>query len=252
MQTLSVVIIALNEADRISECIRSVKDIAGEIVVVDSGSTDGTTEVCRELGCSVLSHPFEGFSKQKQFAVDQAVCDWILSIDADEIVSPELSSEIVTILGRDQHPFNGYWIPLRFIYLGRQMKRGRLGHEVKLRLFRRGTGRLQQVSVHEDIVVEGPAGLLKGFLYHHSYRSISHHIEKINYYTDRAAEGNAAKGKRFGKWWVALKFPVSFFTFYFIKGGVLEGYPGFIWSFFAAFYGVLKISKTIEKTSVQH
>jgi hypothetical protein len=94
--------------------------------------------------------------------------------------------------------------------------------------------------------VNGPVGMLKGKIIHYSYRDLSHHIQKTNTYTTQAAEGYIARGRRFSKAWVAFKFPVSFFVFYIIKLGILEGYPGFLWSFFAAFYGSMKVAKTIE------
>jgi hypothetical protein len=130
--------------------------------------------------------------------------------------------------------------------MGRILKHGGVGNEVHLRLFNRINGRFTNVPVHEGVEVQGPVGILKGRIIHYSYRDISHHLEKINLYTSQAAEGYRKSGKSFSKLWVALKFPSSFISFYFIKLGLLDGYPGFIWSFLAAVYSTLKVAKTIE------
>lgn len=246
MNKLSVVIITFNEERNIGSCIGSVKPVADEIVVVDSLSTDQTAEVCKSLGCRVILREFTGYASQKQFAVDQALNDWILSVDADEMITSELRSEIKDMLSRDEIKESGFMIRRIFFYLGRELKHGGAGRELLLRLFDRRKGGFTQVPVHEKVEVSGPVGRLKGNMIHHSYRDLTHHLQKINIYTSRAAEGFARKGKKFSKFWVAMKFPVSFCTFYFIRLGFLDGYPGFIWSFLAAFYGSFKIAKTIE------
>lgn len=247
MHTLSVVVMTLNEERKLPACLESVKDIADEIVVVDSHSTDRTVEISKAYGCRVILHAFEGFSRQKRFAISQAACEWILSLDADEFITPELSREIAALKQMEVIPFDGYWLPVALRYLGREMKRGKIGREKKLKLFCASKGEIPEVSVHEEIVVKGKAGVLKGKMIHDSYRDLTHHLEKINYYTTHAAEGYVRRGKRFPTIWVAFKFPVSFITYYIFKGGILEGYQGFIWSFLAAVYGSMKIAKTIEK-----
>lgn len=243
MMKLSVVIITYNEEENILRCIKSVKDFADEIVVVDSFSTDRTVEICNSSGCKVFLHQFEGYGQQKQFGVDQAVNDVILSLDADEMVTGELKHEIKTLLQKEMIPYGGYYIPFAFCYMGRILRHVGVGN---LRLFDRTKGRFRIVSVHESIDIDGPVGKLKGKVIHYSYRDISHHIQKLNTYTTQAAEGYTASGKTFSKVWVGLKFPVNFFVFYFIRLGIINGYPGFLWSFFAAFYGSLKVAKTIE------
>ncbi|MCX6244485.1 MAG: glycosyltransferase family 2 protein [Bacteroidetes bacterium] len=246
MQKLSVVIITHNEEENILRCLSSVKEIADEIVVVDSFSTDRTAEICRSQGCNVVSHAFEGYGQQKQFAVDQARNNWILSVDADEVVTEDLKLEIRKLLEKDSVSFSGYRIPFSLFYMGRILKHSGTGNEFHLRLFDRTKGRFTVVKVHEGIEVNGPLGTLKGRIIHYSYRDLSHHLQKIDTYTTQAAEGYASRGKSFSKIWVVFKFPVSFFVFYIIRLGILDGYPGFLWSFFAAFYGSLKVAKTIE------
>jgi glycosyltransferase involved in cell wall biosynthesis len=246
MPAISVVIIAKNEEKRIRPCLDSLKSFAAEIVVVDSGSEDRTMDLCRELGCRVLSRQFDGYGSQKQFAVDQAMNDWVLSIDADEVLTKELQEEISVLSEQKDLPFDAYKIPFYLVYLGRVMKHSGVGNEMHLRLFNRKKGRFTTSPVHEGIVTEGSTGKLKHRVLHYSYRDISHHLEKINIYTTRAAEGLLAKGKRYSSFSVAVKFPLSFVTYYFVKGGILDGYPGFMWSWLAAFHSALKIAKTIE------
>jgi glycosyltransferase involved in cell wall biosynthesis len=243
MRKLSVVIITYNEEGNILRCINSVKDLADEIVVVDSFSTDRTVEICNSSGCRVFLHQFEGYGQQKQFGVDQAVNDWILSLDADEEVTNELKQEIRTLLQKKVIPHGGYYIPFAFCYMGRVLRHVGVGN---LRLFDRTRGRFRIVAVHESVDMDGSIGKLKGKVIHYSYRDLSHHLQKLNTYTTQAAEGYIANGKTFSKVWVGFKFPITFFVFYFIRLGIINGYRGFLWSFFAAFYGSLKVAKTIE------
>ena len=120
------------------------------------------------------------------------------------------------------------------------------GRAKTIRLFDKRKAGFACVPVHEYVKVEGLVGKLKGEIFHHSYRDIGHHLEKMNIYTTFAAKGNRKKNKSYPKFWVFFKFPVTFFIHYFIRGGILDGYPGFMWAFFAAFYTSVKIAKTIE------
>lgn len=261
MNKLSVVIIVYNEEQVIRRCLDSVKEIADEIIVVDSESTDSSPGICRDFGCKVFRRKFDGYGTQKQFGVDQAANDWILSIDADEIVSDELKEEIMILLNKKQHPESsiqhpdaaclpdrqGYRIPFSFYYMGKILKHAKMGKEYHLRLFNRKYGGFNSNTVHEGIELKGPGGKLKNPIIHHSYRDLFHQIAKTNQYTSQAAEEYVKKGKSFSGLWIVFKFPVSFFIHYILRGGFLDGYPGFMWSFLAAFSGSIKIAKTIEK-----
>src|ERR1035438_9544619 len=181
MNKLSVVIITFNEEKNILTCLNSVREIADEIIVVDSGSTDNTVQICEQQGCRVLHRDFDVFSMQKQFAVDQAMNDWILSIDADETITEKLGRKIRVLLGKDtlkgsdDQPGNsGYIIPIRLYYLGHRMKMS--GGSKTLRLFDRRKGGFQLVPVHEYVKVLGSTGTLREEMIHHSYRDIAHHI----------------------------------------------------------------------------
>jgi glycosyltransferase involved in cell wall biosynthesis len=250
MAELSVVIIVRNEERNILRCLASVKSVAAEIVVVDSGSTDHTVSLCREAGCRVFTREFDGYGRQKQFATDQAVNDWILSLDADEVLTPELQDEIGALMlsgpEQGQQQMAGYEIPFRLVFMGHKMMFSGVGKEVHLRLFNRKRGAFTTVDVHEGVHAEGPVGMLKGRILHYSYRDIAHHIEKINIYTSQAACGNLKKGKNFSRRWAVFKFPGSFFLFYIYKGGILDGYAGFMWSFLGSVYATMKVAKTIE------
>ena len=246
MQQLSVVIITYNEEEKILRCIDSIRDLAQEILVVDSFSTDRTVEICKSAGCRVISRQFEGYGQQKQYGVEQAGNNWILSLDADELVTEELKIEVRGLMENEQIRDAGYEIPFSLFYMGRILRFSGTGNEFHLRLFDRTKGRFTEVKVHEGVTITGPVGTLKGKIIHYSYRDLFHHLQKINTYTTQAAEGYAARGKRYSKAWAACKFPVSFFVFYILKLGILDGYPGFLWSFFAAFYGSVKVAKTIE------
>jgi glycosyltransferase involved in cell wall biosynthesis len=246
MIPVSVTIITRNEEQQILRTLESVKPVAAEIIVVDSLSTDRTVEICEKFGCRVFHRAFSGYGSQKQFAVDQATHDWILSIDADETLTPELAAEIIRIFSSGTIPVAGYQIPRRLHYLGRVMKYSGVGKEKIMRLFNRKMGQFTQVPVHESIEITGSSAALKGYMLHYSYRDLTHHVEKLNHYTTLAATGYRQKGRHFPKIWVALKGPVTFLTFYFWKGGILDGYPGFVWSWLAAVYTSLKVAKTIE------
>ena len=272
MPELSVVIITRNEQMNVLRCLDSVKPIADEIVVVDSMSADDTVRICRESGCLVFQRVFDGYGTQKQFAVDHAANDWVLSIDADEVVTEELQQEINLLLHRNppsgsripdpasapsqppptgggEIPHPAYRIPFSLYYMGRLLSHGGVGNEFHLRLFDRTRGGFTKVPVHEGIEVKGSTGTLKGRIIHYSYRDISHHLQKIDIYTSRAAEGYRMSGRSFSRSWAVVKFPAVFFTFYIIKLGFLDGYPGFIWSFMAAVHATLKVAKTIELNS---
>lgn len=246
MTAISVVIIAYNEELNIGRCIASVQGLASEILVVDSMSTDHTAAICHDLGCRVVQREFDGYGTQKQFAAEQAANDWVLSIDADEVVTPELRDEISTLFQPGVPEEAGFEICFSLVYLGRKLKHGGAGSDYHLRLFNRKAGRFTSAKVHEGVEVQGKIRRLNGEILHYSYRDLTHHLEKINDYTTRAAQSYVQQGKRFPKIWVILKFPISFLQFYCCKAGFLDGYPGFMWSLLGAFYASLKIAKSIE------
>jgi len=262
MPGLSVIIITLNEEANILRTLESVRPVADEIVVVDSMSADRTAEICREFGCRVFLRKFDGYGSQRNFSVDKAGNDWLMYVDADEVVTPELQAELLRIFSKGNKPgenpdgstkkttdlsrVSGFMVRSSLCYMGRILRYGGVGKEWHLRVFNKKMGRFTDVPVHEGVEVRGEVVNLKGKVIHYSYRGLTHHLDKINHYTTLASEDYISRGKRFPACWVALKFPVTFFSFYFLKGGFLDGYPGFMWSFLAAVYGVLKTAKARE------
>lgn len=246
MHKLSVVIITLNEEDNIARCLTSATPLANEVIVVDGLSTDNTADICNSFGCKVILREFKGYSDQKQFAVDQTSNDWVLVLDADEELTVELRNEISALLMKEAIPHNGYKIPRALFYLGKILRFSGVGDKPVLRLFNKQMGRFNGAPVHEEILVEGGVGLLKSRMIHYSYSNLFQHIQKINTYTSHAGNEYRKKGKRFNKFYVALKFPLSFFILYLLRGGFLDGYPGFWWSLMAAFNSSVKYAKAIE------
>src|SRR3989442_9210630 len=167
---LSVVVVTLNEEERLRACLESAA-WADELIVVDALSQDKTAQIAREFTDRVVVRPWPGFAAQKNFALDQATGDWILSLDADERVTPELRACVEDIL-RGDGPAAGYSVPRRNIFWGRWVRHGRLYPDRQMRLFRRGRGRFVDVEVHESVRVDGPVERLEAPLLHASYRDL--------------------------------------------------------------------------------
>lgn len=249
MVPISGIIIAKNEADRIVSCIKSLQPICAEILVIDSFSTDDTVKVSEEAGARVIQHRFDGFGAQKQFAVSHASNNWVLVIDADEVLSSDLQAEIQEKF-KNEPSVNGFYLPRTFVFLGKQMRGG--GEEKKkyLRLFNKQKGNFNHKPVHEDVEIEGEAAWLRGSLLHYSYRDLHHYFEKLNQYTTLAANELAKQGKRKSGLYLYFRFGISFWQYYLIKGFVKDGFPGFVWSICSAFYPIVKYAKAraiIEK-----
>ena len=243
-QPLSVAIITLNAASQLEDCLKSVR-FADEIVVVDSGSTDGTQALAERYGARVIEQAWLGFGPQKQFAVEAAGHDWVLCLDADERVSPELQTAIENAL---QSPSNAAF---RFArcnrFLGRYLKYGEGYPDWSLRLFDRRQGHWSDDAVHEKVVAVGPVGTLKGDLLHDSAESLAAYLTKQNRYTSLAAEMALAAGKRtsFGR--LAFSPVVRFIKFYLIRQGFRDGLPGLIHIAIGCFNSFLKYAKMLEK-----
>src|SRR6267154_246417 len=193
--SLSVCIITLNEEANIGRTLKSVKDIADEIVVVDSGSTDATVSLAKEFGAKVFVEPWKGFARQKNSALEKASCDWILSLDADEEVSPELAASIKALLTSGTPQFSGYTMNRRNLYFGKWIKRAGYYPDPKLRLIKRGAAEFELRAVHEDMKMAVPTGLLEGDLIHHAYPRLENFIEHANRYSSLGAEMTVAQKK---------------------------------------------------------
>src|ERR1700677_4513452 len=199
--TLSVAIITLNEAENLPRTLASVQ-FADEIVLVDSGSTDGTREIAARSGAKVFTEAWKGFARQKNSAIDKCTSTWVLSLDADEELTPELQAEIRGMLETDEQtspPIDGYRLRLRHIFLGRWMRYGGYYPDLKLRLFRRvtssGVAHFSDRPVHESVQVDGRVETLTKDFLHHGYPNLELYLEHMNRYSSLGARIVAEKGK---------------------------------------------------------
>lgn len=225
MDKLSVIIITKNEAANIRSCLESVA-WADEIIVVDSGSTDTTVDICRELGAKVFVHDWEGFGAQKNRALDHATCPWVLSIDADERVTPELRAEIEEVLAAPRA--DGYRIPRLSSFCGRFMHHSGWRPDYVLRLFRREKGRFSDALVHESVQVQGQVKELHQDLLHYSYRDFDDVLHKLNSYSSAASLMLERRGKRGSLAQAIFHGAWAFFRTYVLRAGFLDGREGFM------------------------
>lgn len=243
-QPLSVAIITLNAASQLEACLQSVR-FAEEIVVVDSGSTDGTPALAERFGARVIQQEWLGFGPQKQFAVEEAGHDWVLCLDADERVTPELQVAIENAL---QNPSTAaFRFPRCNRFLGRYLKHGEGYPDWSLRLFDRRQARWSDDAVHEKVETKSRIAELTGDLQHDSAESLTAYLNKQNRYTTLAAEMALAAGKRasFGR--IAFSPVVRFIKFYFIRQGFRDGLPGLIHIAIGCFNSFMKYSKMLER-----
>jgi len=240
MKMISAVLITRNEAHIIGKTLEALQ-WCDEILVVDSGSTDGTLEICREKGSRILDYPFVGFGLQKQYAVSQAKHDWVLSIDADEVLSTGLQAEIKKTMESPAH--EGYFLKRRLVFLGKEFRYGRESREYHLRLFNRRYGNFDSAKVHEKLVLSGSTHKLKNILYHYSYPDLSLYFHKFNKYTDVAALDLIEKQKSRSTLGIVLSFPFNFFKHWIVQGNIRNGYAGWLWSLLSALYPVVKYTK---------
>jgi len=242
-QPLSVAIITLNAVSQLEDCLKSAH-FADEIVVVDSGSTDGTPALAERHGARVIAQDWLGFGRQKQFAVEAASHDWVLCLDADERVSPELRASIDIAL---HSPATGaFRFPRCNRFLGRYLRYGEGYPDWSLRLFDRRQARWSDDAVHEKVVTQSAIGTLKGDLLHDSAESLAAYLAKQNRYTTLAAEMAVAAGKRasFGR--IACSPIVRFIKFYLIRQGFRDGLPGLIHIAIGCFNSMMKYAKMVE------
>ena len=241
MKKLSVVIIARNEETSLPRCLEAVR-WADEIIMGDSGSADRTVEVARMHGVKAFSYEWRGFGPAKQGAVDRAEGEWILSIDADEEVTPELAAEIRVALERNDHTV-GYYLPRRTEFLGRWMLHGGWYPDYVLRLFRKDRGAFTSAMVHETVRVDGPTAYLKNDLLHHSYPTLDRYFDKFNRYTTLAANEAFAGGQHVSLAELLVNPIAKFIKQYILKGGFLDGARGLLLAILSSGYVSIKYAK---------
>lgn len=240
---LSAVIIACNEAERIGDCLCSLA-FCDEILVVDSGSEDSTREFCRDAGARVVEQAWLGYGAQKRFAVSQAVNDWVLCIDADERVSPELAESIARTM--QQPGYMAYEMPRRNRFLGRWLRHGEGYPDLSLRLFDRRYADWSEDPVHERVQCEKEVGRLSGDLLHESQETLSLYLEKQNRYTSLQAAQIASRGGPPPYAKVVVSPLVRFIKFYLLRLGFLDGVPGFVHIVIGCVNSMMKYAKCVE------
>jgi glycosyltransferase involved in cell wall biosynthesis len=240
-QLLSVVIIALNEERRIARCLRSVS-FADEIIVADTGSTDRTREIAEDLGAKVHSIPFTGFGATKQRAAGLATGEWILSIDADEVVSDELATEIGNVISSPDAD-EGYVLHRRSWFLGKPMEHGGWGMTRVLRLYRNGKGRFTDDAVHERIRVDGRTGTLNSRLEHYTDPTFPRYLAKLDTFTTLGARKILAAGRRTGFASAFFHAIGTFLRMYLLRAGWRDGARGTLLACSSAYATFLKYAK---------
>ena len=246
MPKLSVTVITKNEAADIRAALASVR-WADEIIVVDSESTDDTVAIARQMTERVVVRPWGGYVAQKNFAASLASNDWVLSLDADERVTPALALEIQRTLTNPDH--KAYRMPRVTWHLGRWIRTTDWYPDEQLRLYDRRSARWTGQYVHEAVDVEGTVGRLQGEIEHFAYRDISDHLETIDRYTTYAARQMNETGRRAGLLQLAGHPPLAFLRNYIARGGIRDGIPGLIISSLNAYYVFLKFAKLRELQS---
>jgi glycosyltransferase involved in cell wall biosynthesis len=253
MPLLSVAIVTFNEEENLARTLSSVA-FADQILVVDSGSTDRTVEIARTFNTTVLERPWPGFAAQKNFALSQCTGDWILSLDADEELSPELQQEIRQTLSRRPPSFDAFYLKRRNLFLGRWIKHGGFYPDPKLRLFRRNLALLPQFEdrpVHETIRFHGPTATLDYDLLHHAYPTLSSYIEHMDRYSSLGAQLLVDKGRTsaniFSFFARIVIVPLLGFKWnYIFRGGFLDGREGLLLHLYHACYASWKYAKAWE------
>lgn len=210
--------------------------------MVDSGSTDETRSIAESEGAIVLTEPFRGYGRQKQFACSRARNEWILSIDADEVVTGALRESILHELEKGPG-HKAYAIPRRFHFLGKRFAHGRGAIDYPVRLFHAGAAGFNSDSVHERVVVDGTIGRLHGELDHYSYTTLEQYLGKFNTYTSLAAQQIVSSGKKRSVLGTAMLIPVTFITHYVFRLNCLHGWQGLVWSVLSTVYPLVKVAK---------
>ena len=286
--TLSVVIITYNEEANLGRTLESVQPLVsngkGEVIVVDSGSTDRTVEVAKSFAARVFIEEWKGYAAQKNSAIDKAIGDWVLSLDADEEVDRDLQQALGdTVDGLErvaalqqakahdltvedarsdgEYPintildggFSGLWVPRKNQFLGRWLRHGGFWPDPKLRFFRRGSGRFEDRAVHEDVRLDGKTGQIRyGSLIHHSYPTLSDYIEHMNRYSSLGAEMVVARGKvRFSVINIVARPLATFVYNYLFRLGLLDGREGLLLHLYHAAYVSWKYAKAWELSRKQ-
>ncbi len=243
--TLSAAIIAYNEEANIERVLTPLAGLADEIVVLDSFSTDATCKLAEAMGARVYQEPFAGYIAKKNSALAKCTGDWILSLDCDEVLTPELAASIRTAVS-GPHPYAGYTLNRRTFYMGRLLKHS-WQPDRKIRLVRRDANpRWGGYEPHDTLLVDGPVGELAGDLIHHSFKDFADHMRKTAAHAQSAARSYHAQGKRAGTAALLCKPIFAFFKKYLLQRSVLDGLPGLVAAGSGAAYTYMKYAFLLE------
>lgn len=244
---LSIFIIARNEADRLPRTLKAVAHLSDDIVVVDSGSTDETCAIATRLGARVIYNPWPGYGPQKRFAEEQCRHRWLLNIDADEVVPPDLAAEIREAVTNPVA--DAYEIRIAEIFPSEERPHPLAYALAPVRLYRKDLGRYSASPVHDrvDLAPSARVARLKGTIHHFSVRSIGDQIAKLNGYTDQQVRDLAQRGKHIPVWRLFVEFPAAFLKAYFLRRHFVRGTYGFITAVNHAFYRWLRVAKDVER-----
>ncbi|MGM9571619.1 MAG: glycosyltransferase family 2 protein [bacterium] len=248
MNKISALVLTYNEEDRIADCLKSLS-FADEIIVVDSGSTDGTLEIVRQYTPYIFNQPWLGFSGQRNFGLQKCHGEWILLLDADERIESGLALEIKEKLSHNTE-YSAFYLPRKAMFLGKWIKHAGWYPDYVCRLIKNGAGYYENL-VHENLVISGKAGRMKGAIVHFGHRNMNHFIEKMNQYTSLGAEGMAEKGRKAGITACLFRPLWAFFRMYILKRGFLDGTEGFVVSTYHAYNVFLKYAKLWEYNHVK-
>lgn len=240
MSKISVAVAAFNEERNIKDCLESVKDLADEIVLVDGMSKDKTVEIAKKYTDKIIiteNKPM--FHINKNMAIDNCTAEWILLLDADERISSDLSEEMKKI-AKEGSKFNGFWIKRQNYFLGEWLKKGGAYPDPVIRFFKKGKARLPEISVHEQLEVEGDVGWFENDLLHFADHSFSRYLLRSNRYTSLEAEKIFEANPGTGAFSILVNFIIKpklrFLSLYFRHRGFLDGFPGFVWALYSALH----------------
>ncbi|TDT70617.1 glycosyltransferase involved in cell wall biosynthesis [Hypnocyclicus thermotrophus] len=233
---LSVGIITFNEEKKIEKTLKAIKSIADEIIIVDSYSIDKTVEIAKKYNAKVFIEKWKGFGKQKNSVIEKCNNEWILIIDADEVVSEELANKIKTIIFNKNNEYDVYKINRCSICFGKEIKYGGWSNDYVVRLFKKGKAKLDDAIIHESFLTEEKIGKIKEKLYHYTYLSLEEYFNKFNSYTTKGAIKRKEKGKKASISTIIFNPFFKFFKMYILKLGFLDGFYGFILAMLAYIY----------------
>lgn len=244
-EKISVCMITFNNARTVEQSLASIKDWADEIIVVDSFSTDATPEIVRRYTDNFEQRTWPGFRDQYNYCIAKARNDWVVFIDADEVIPPELAAEIQARPRSDSARYDGYIAHRRTFYLGRWIMHGGWVPDYEIRLFRKSRGAFEG-ALHANVKVRGHVGELQHFYQHYNYRDIADQIDTINRYSETAAQDMLAEGRRFSAFDLLLRPPARFLKEYILKRGFADGMPGLVIAVSTMYYVFIKYAKLWE------